>query len=520
MTVKRFKDFLRLGAVAGNDLAAQFLLYENVADVASSASHDLTSQVLMCKMIAESCASTADTASVCDDTSSTTASFSAIAESCAEECTECAWSTIHSASQGGNTDDSAVENVLQVEEPVQEVDVPDNRASFACTHRLLGDAPLGSGGFGQVWRCSAYGDASPSAEKAVKRIKTGALCAAGRQHVYDEVAIQCKLRHPHIVALHGVFCDFKGKPTELVSLVLEFCLGGDILRHVSAARQISGKGLAESDAAVALQQVLLALEFLHGLRIVHRDIRCENVLLTQRDLPLRKTTCKLCDFGLAATLPEGSSLRDYVGAPSSTAPEVVTGKPYAMPVDLWSTGVMLYILLVASSPFPGRNQREIADKVRRGIFSLDTQPWSGISDDAKDLVRRLLQLDATFRLDAASALQDIWITRYTMPVISEEQVHARSEPCYEAFSWSECVESSALPSPVSLKPVEHLTLEHSRNNYSRHSPNAARKEVEKEQLIERKSETITCMQCLHGLLERKTWLLERCPLSQMLTWEN
>jgi calcium-dependent protein kinase len=329
--------------------------------------------------------------------------------------------------------------------------------SFACSYRLLGDRALGSGGFGEVWRCRAYGAASEHTDKAVKRIKTSCLSSAGRQQVFNEVKIQCRLDHPHIVALHGVFCDFKLKPSETISLVIELCPGGDLFERVAKIHAQTGKGVPEGDACAAFQHILRALEFLHEQRIVHRDVRCENVLLAQSDVPLRETTFKICDFGIAAVVPEDGMLRECVGLPASTAPEVLSGEPYSTPADLWSAGVLLFGLLVATSPFASKSQRKVVDNVRHGKFSLQTDEWQGISDDAKQFVCRLLELSVEKRVSATSALRDPWIAKQAAPssCCEEEELQVKVGFAENTLSGQP---SEVVSARVTTEPIQHLVF--------------------------------------------------------------
>jgi serine/threonine protein kinase len=322
----------------------------------------------------------------------------------------------------------------------------ESKTSFACTHRIVGNQPLGSGGYGMVWRCVAFGK-QEQFHKASKRIKTAALPALVRQSVYNEVQIHGTLSHPHIVQLHGVYCDYKNKPNEIVSLVLELCLGGDLFDHVCKTQRGTGRGLPECDTARVLQHVLLALDFLHERRIVHRDVRCENVLLVQQDLPLNQTTFKLSDFGLAACVPDEGKMYAYAGLPATTAPEILAGLSYGVPVDMWSIGVLLFSVLAAMGPFMGKGAQEIANKVKRGTFSFEAELWCGISNDVKDLIRRLLTVDPDARLSAASALQDVWLLRHADPANNSMYCLSSNDDAFAAASTS-----------IGMHAVEHLSV--------------------------------------------------------------
>merc|ERR1719263_2145734 len=136
------------------------------------------------------------------------------------------------------------------------------------------------------------------------------------------------MNHPHIVRLFEYFDE-----PQSVTLVLEWCRGGDlfdaIVKHANAARQeqlnsglMIKKGLSETAAAIVMQHMLSALTYMHLRHVVHRDIKCENILLAHCDVPLVQNVFKLCDFGFA-TYDAGDGLNDRLGSPDTVAPEVV-----------------------------------------------------------------------------------------------------------------------------------------------------------------------------------------------------
>eukprot|EP00930_Biecheleria_cincta_P080283 TRINITY_DN68458_c0_g1_i1.p1 TRINITY_DN68458_c0_g1~~TRINITY_DN68458_c0_g1_i1.p1 ORF type:complete len:205 (-),score=25.10 TRINITY_DN68458_c0_g1_i1:37-651(-) len=161
---------------------------------------------------------------------------------------------------------------------------------------------------------------------------------------------------------------------------------------------------------VTVQQHLLsALQFLHDQLIVHRDVKCENLLLQHRDVALEINTCKLCDFGFAARVPVGGSLRDLMGSPETAAPELIRRMPYSMPVDLWGAGVLLYIGLSGDMPFFADSTQEVLKKVKVGDYSLAGVAWERRSDCAKDFLRGLMTVDPGTRRTAAAALEHPWL---------------------------------------------------------------------------------------------------------------
>jgi len=282
-------------------------------------------------------------------------------------------------------------------------------AAFEAVYALDGEAPLGEGSFGLVWSCR-HREAITSRDggrRAVKRIAKKHLKPRdvnnlfGNDNLEGEIRMHLRLKHPNVVAMHEVFDD-----GHVVSLVMECCSGGDLFDLISTSQT----GLCELSAARALQHLLKALSFLHSLDIVHRDVKCENVLCLESALPTEQSTFKLCDFGFAAALKEPHGhLKTRLGSPDAVAPEVVAGKVYSKPVDCWAAGVLLYMALSATSPFWGRTDLETLRKVKRGEYSMAGPRWESIGAAAKDAVRQLLTFEPEARAAAADALNFAWL---------------------------------------------------------------------------------------------------------------
>jgi len=291
---------------------------------------------------------------------------------------------------------------------------PWTSAAFEAVYALDGEKPLGEGSFGLVWSCRrreaiAGGDCSGRAVKRIakKRLKPRDVNNLfGKDELEGEIRMHLRLKHPNLVAMHEVFDD-----GHVVSLVMECCSGGDLFDLISTCRT----GLCEMGAARALQHLLKALTFLHGLNIVHRDVKCENVLRLESALPIEKSTFKLCDFGFAAALkdPHGH-LKTRLGSPDAVAPEVVAGKAYSKPVDCWAAGVLLFMALSATSPFWGKTDLETLRKVKRGEYSMAGARWASIRSAAKDVVRQLLTFEPEARATASDALNLTWLGSVTM----------------------------------------------------------------------------------------------------------
>lgn len=289
---------------------------------------------------------------------------------------------------------------------------------FADRYTLLDK--LGEGSFGLVWQCvQKDGVIVPGMHKdrAAKIVRKANLHARDLGYLLGEdgeVQTHMTMKHPNIVELFEYFDE-----PQMVVLVLERCLGGDLFDAIVTQRKqnISKRGLLEHQAAVVTQHVLRALEYMHNQSVVHRDIKCENVLLAKAVLPLEQNFFKLCDFGFAAR-DRGRGLTDRLGTPDTVAPEVIDareGSPYSCPVDIWSLGVLLYMMLAASPPFSGCNDREVLRKAKAGNFSLAGPIWEQVKDEPKGLIPTLICVDAKKRPTATQVLSCDWL-RSSLPV--------------------------------------------------------------------------------------------------------
>merc|ERR1719161_1314519 len=191
---------------------------------------------------------------------------------------------------------------------------------------------------------------------------------------------------------------------------MEYGRGGDLFDAITANRKNTGLGIPEIDAAVAQRHILLALEYLDSEHIVHRDIKCENVLLLHEKVPIHKNVLKLCDFGFA-TYDDGSGLTDQLGSPDTIAPEVVFRIPYGTKTDVWSAGVILFMMLSARSPFWAATDAEVINNVRENKWSMTGEAWHGVSEGAKECLRSMMTVDPAKRPTAKEILeQHGWLT--------------------------------------------------------------------------------------------------------------
>ncbi|OEH80530.1 calmodulin-like domain protein kinase isoform 2 [Cyclospora cayetanensis] len=237
---------------------------------------------------------------------------------------------------------------------------------------------LGSGAYGEVLLCK---DKQTGAERAIKIIKKSSVSAPSSGALLEEVAVLKQLDHPNIMKLYEFFDDKRN-----YYLVMEVYRGGELFDEI-----ISRQKFSEVDAAVIMKQVLSGVLYLHNHSIVHRDLKPENLLLESR---AKDALIKIVDFGLSAHYEVGGKMRERLGTAYYIAPEVLR-KKYDEKCDVWSCGVILYILLCGYPPFGGQTDQEILKRVERGKFSFEMPDWGHVSEEAKDLVRKMLTYDST-----------------------------------------------------------------------------------------------------------------------------
>ena len=179
-------------------------------------------------------------------------------------------------------------------------------------------------------------------------------------------------------------------------LVLEYCEGGELFQYI-----IDNKFLGEDKAAFIMNQLFLALQYLHSQNISHRDIKPENFMLAKPD---NLKCIKMIDFGLSKQLKDhDSSMHTMSGSPYYIAPEVFL-QSYHLSIDIWSMGVVLYIMLSGKVPFPGRTEPEIIHNVMKGEYHFNHAAFKDVSDSCKDLIMKCLVKDSNKRISAAECL--------------------------------------------------------------------------------------------------------------------
>jgi len=165
------------------------------------------------------------------------------------------------------------------------------------------------------------------------------------------------------------------------------------------------KTLSERDASQIMKQLLSAVVYCHGKNVVHRDLKPENLLLDSLE---KNATLKVIDFGTSQVFDSGQKMSTKIGTPMYIAPEVLS-KSYTEKCDVWSCGVILYVLLSGNQPFSGTSEYEVFQKIRKGVYTMAGRRWENVSKSARDLVKNMMLYDPSQRCTALEALNHPWI---------------------------------------------------------------------------------------------------------------
>ena len=191
------------------------------------------------------------------------------------------------------------------------------------------------------------------------------------------------------------------KKKDEYDLITEYCEGGELYQEI-----IDNGPFSESYTSYVIYQILLAINYCHKMHILHRDLKPENILISGRNED-NFPQIKICDFGTSKIFEKGKVNKRVIGSSYYIAPEVLQ-KEYNEKCDLWSCGVILYIMLVGQPPFGGQNDAEVIKNVKKGEYKIEGAQFSKISKNAIDLIKKLLELSPNKRIDAETALNHQW----------------------------------------------------------------------------------------------------------------
>nr|KAF6407510.1 myosin light chain kinase 3 [Molossus molossus] len=286
------------------------------------------------------------------------------------------------------------------------VSVKETAASAGYT--VCQDEVLGGGRFGQVHRCTEKSTGLSLAAKIIK-VKS----AKDREDVKNEIAIMNQLSHVNLIQLYDAF-ESKGSFT----LVMEYVDGGELFDRITDERY----HLTELDVILFTKQICEGVHHLHQHYILHLDLKPENILCVNQT----GHQIKIIDFGLARRYKPREKLKVNFGTPEFLAPEVVNYEFVSFPTDMWSVGVITYMLLSGLSPFLGDTDAETMNFIVNCCWDFDADTFEGLSEDAKDFVSRLLVKEKSCRMSATQCLKHEWLNNLPAKA-SKSKVRLKSQ---------------------------------------------------------------------------------------------
>ncbi|XP_026175490.1 death-associated protein kinase 2a [Mastacembelus armatus] len=257
---------------------------------------------------------------------------------------------------------------------------------------------LGSGQFAIVKQCREKSTGLEFAAKFIKKRQSMASSrGVRREEIEREVNILQQIQHPNIVTLHDVYEN----RTDVV-LILELVSGGELFDFLAQKESLS-----EEEATQFIKQILEGVNYLHARKIAHFDLKPENIMLLDKNVPLPRI--KLIDFGLAHKIEAGVEFKNIFGTPEFVAPEIVNYEPLGLEADMWSIGVITYILLSGASPFLGETKQDTLGNISAINYDFDEEFFCHTSELAKKFISQLLEKDKKKRLTIQDALNHPWI---------------------------------------------------------------------------------------------------------------
>ena len=268
---------------------------------------------------------------------------------------------------------------------------------------------LGSGSFAKVFLIQNKQTKQIYACKELNKNKISDLTK-----LREEINIMSKCDHPNIIKLFEVYEDSRH-----IELVMEQCLGGCLFDVLVKRIEEKGEAFSEKEAAMIFKQIITAICYCHNQGICHSDLKMENILLLTNQ---KNSIIKLIDFGLSKFIKNKNAsryinaknfgtikMKSILGSPHYMSPEVLDGK-YTQKCDIWSAGIILYVMLVGYFPFDGDTDYDTYDAIYQKQLDFDDKEWKYISNDAKDLIRHMI-CDEDKRYSAEKVLKHPWLVK-------------------------------------------------------------------------------------------------------------
>jgi len=255
---------------------------------------------------------------------------------------------------------------------------------------------IGTGKFSVVYRATCKNDKNK--EYAVKVIEKKLLKPEEREFLLSETSVMKVLDHPNIIKL----IDTVESKTHIY-IITEIVKDGDLFDYI-----VNQEFVEEYDASFVMKQLLISVYYLHSIGIIHRDIKPENILISM-DNHNQVKEVKIIDFGFAKLMNDDARLCETCGTPNYVAPEILRNCGYDKSADIWSLGVIMYLMVRGLLPFDAHDVNEILRNTLKADVPMEDEHWANISPEAKDLIQKFLSKEYDKRIDIATALKHPWI---------------------------------------------------------------------------------------------------------------
>uniref|UniRef100_A0A8B9PXZ0 Myosin light chain kinase family member 4 n=1 Tax=Apteryx owenii TaxID=8824 RepID=A0A8B9PXZ0_APTOW len=283
--------------------------------------------------------------------------------------------------------------------------VSAKRAGISSYYNVSKNEILGGGRFGQVHKCEEKATGLKLAAKIIK-----AKGDKQKDEVKNEINVMNQLNHVNLIQLYDAF-----ESKNDIVLVMEYVEGGELFDRIIDENY----NLTELDTILFIKQICEGIQYMHQMYILHLDLKPENILCVNR----AANQIKIIDFGLARRYKPREKLRVNFGTPEFLAPEVVNYEFVSFPTDMWSVGVIAYMLLSGLSPFLGDDDNETLNNILACSWNFEDEEFQDVSDEAKDFISKLLIKEKCWRISATAALKHPWLSDHKLHCRLQNQIN-------------------------------------------------------------------------------------------------
>ena len=278
---------------------------------------------------------------------------------------------------------------------------------------------LGNGKFGLV----KLGINKKTNEKvAIKIMNKENMDSADLELVRTEIEILKICQHPYIIRLYDIL-----ENAQHIYIIMEYCKGGDLFSYLEKRKF----KIPEKTASHIIHKMCTAIFYIHSYGIAHRDLKPENILMASEN---DESDIRILDFGLSKIISPNEKCTEPYGTLTYCAPEIILDSPYSKAVDLWSIGIMTYLMLSGRLPFNANDENEIARQVAFDEPDFKRDCWKNISKEAIDFVKKLLEKDPMERMNIKQALEHEWIKKYAKNDLTEIRRSVQNKSNFEIYT--------------------------------------------------------------------------------------